>query len=120
MNRCSSYLQEINIFSIVVRLGMSLLVGGILGTERGLRNPPAGFMTYVLVCIGSTMVMLTNQYIAVTNPGTDPTRLAAQVVSGIGFLGAGMFFFGLRIDCIEKSRCLYQTARKKHGGLSGT
>lgn len=89
MNQCSSYLQEINIFSIIVRLGMSLIVGGILGTERGLRNRPAGFMTYVLVCIGSTMVMLTNQYIAVTNPGTDPTRLAAQVVSGIGFLGAG-------------------------------
>ncbi|MFW6676046.1 MgtC/SapB family protein [Lacrimispora sp. AGF001] len=89
INQCSSYLQEINIFSIIVRLGMSLIVGGILGTERGLRNRPAGFMTYVLVCIGSTMVMLTNQYIAVTNPGTDPTRLAAQVVSGIGFLGAG-------------------------------
>lgn len=48
MNQCSSYLQEINIFSIIVRLGMSLIVGGILGTERGLRNRPAGFMTYVL------------------------------------------------------------------------
>ena len=41
MNQCSSYLQEINIFSIIVRLGMSLIVGGILGTERGLRNRPA-------------------------------------------------------------------------------
>lgn len=57
MNQCSSYLQEINIFSIIVRLGMSLIVGGILGTERGLRNRPAGFMTDVLVCIGSTMVI---------------------------------------------------------------
>lgn len=102
MNRCSSYLQEINIFSIVVRLGMSLLVGGILGTEQGLRNRPAGFMTYVLVCIGSTMVMLTNQYIAVTNPGTDPTRLAAQVVSGIGFLGAGMFFSVFALIVLKK------------------
>ena len=46
-------------------------------------------MTYVLVCIGSTIIMLTNQYISTIYPETDPTRLAAQVVSGIGFLGAG-------------------------------
>ena len=89
INQYLSLLQEINLFSIIVRLSLSLIVGGILGAERGLRNRPAGFMTYVLVCIGATMVMLTNQYIATIYIGTDPTRLAAQVVSGIGFLGAG-------------------------------
>lgn len=81
--------REINGFSITLRIVLALLMGGILGTERGLRNRPAGFMTYVLVCIGSTIIMLTNQYISTIYPETDPTRLAAQVVSGIGFLGAG-------------------------------
>ena len=81
--------REINGLSITLRIVLALLMGGILGTERGLRNRPAGFMTYVLVCIGSTIIMLTNQYISTIYPETDPTRLAAQVVSGIGFLGAG-------------------------------
>ena len=89
INQYLYLLQEINLFSIIVRLALSLIVGGILGAERGLRNRPAGFMTYVLVCIGATMVMLTNQYISTIYIGIDPTRLAAQVVSGIGFLGAG-------------------------------
>lgn len=82
-------LQEVTLLSVIVRLGLSILIGGVLGTERGLRNRPAGFMTYVLVCMGSTLIMLTNQYISATNPDTDPTRFGAQVVSGIGFLGAG-------------------------------
>lgn len=82
-------LQEVNLLSIVVRIGLSVIIGGILGTERGLRNRPAGFMTYVLVCLGATLVMLTNQYISIIIPDTDPTRFGAQVISGIGFLGAG-------------------------------
>lgn len=53
---------------ITVRIGMALLFGGALGAERGLRNRPAGFMTYVLVCIGSTTIMLTNQYISINFP----------------------------------------------------
>lgn len=82
-------LQELSVFTIIVRIALSVLIGGLLGTERGLRNRPAGFMTYVLVCLGSALIMLTNQYIALYNPDTDPTRMGAQVVSGIGFLGAG-------------------------------
>lgn len=85
----SAVLQDVNPVSIIVRVFLALLMGGVLGAERGLRNRPAGFMTYVLVCMGSTLIMLTNQYISVIYPQTDPTRLAAQVVSGIGFLGAG-------------------------------
>lgn len=84
-----SLLQEVTLFSVIVRVGLSVLIGGILGAERGIRNRPAGFMTYVLVCMGSTLVMLTNQYIAAVVPDTDPTRFGAQVISGIGFLGAG-------------------------------
>lgn len=82
-------LQEITFLSVIARLGLSVLIGGLLGAERGLRNRPAGFITYVLVCMGATLIMLTNQYISTVFPGTDPTRFGAQVVSGIGFLGAG-------------------------------
>ena len=84
-----SLLHEVNLFSIMIRISMALLMGGILGAERGLRNRPAGFMTYVLVCMGAAMIMLTNQYIFTVYAQTDPTRMAAQVVSEIGFLGAG-------------------------------
>lgn len=82
-------LNEITLLFVIVRISLSILIGGILGAERGLRNRPAGFMTYVLVCMGATLVMLTNQYIASVVPDTDPTRFGAQVISGIGFLGAG-------------------------------
>ena len=53
------------------------------------RRRPAGFRTYVIVCLGSTLVMMTNQYAHLYMGAPDPTRIAAQVVSGIGFLGAG-------------------------------
>ncbi|MCH5273572.1 MAG: MgtC/SapB family protein [Lachnospiraceae bacterium] len=82
-------LKEINIVSITVRLLFSLLCGGILGVERGRKKRPAGFRTYMLVCMGSTLVMITNQYIMELYGGVDPARMGAQVISGIGFLGAG-------------------------------
>lgn len=84
-----SLLHEVNLISITVRILMAMLLGGALGAERGLRHRPAGFMTYLLVCMGSAIIMLTNQYLCMIYPGVDPNRLAAQVVSGIGFLGAG-------------------------------
>jgi putative Mg2+ transporter-C (MgtC) family protein len=57
--------------------------------ERGLKNRAAGFRTYMLVCIGSSVIMMINQYIFQAYGTGDPTRMGAQVVSGIGFLGAG-------------------------------
>lgn len=72
-----------------LRLGLALLCGGLLGYERGRKKRPAGFRTYMLVCLGSTLVMMTNEYICRTWDTGDPARMAAQVISGIGFLGAG-------------------------------
>lgn len=84
------YLRDLTIFSVIVRLTLATLFGGIIGLERGLKNRAAGFKTHILVCIGSTLTMLTNQYIiAFMNADADPSRLGAQVISGIGFLGAG-------------------------------
>lgn len=84
-----SYLREINLASVCLRIVLSLIIGGILGLERGRKNRPAGFRTYILVCLGSTLVMMTNQYVYQVFGTSDPTRMGAQVVSGIGFLGAG-------------------------------
>ncbi|WP_244833229.1 MgtC/SapB family protein [Clostridium sp. BJN0001] len=85
-----SYLQSINTLSIIVRLMLATICGGIIGAERGRKKRPAGFRTHILVCIGATMVMITGQYMYdVLGMQSDPSRIGAQVVSGIGFLGAG-------------------------------
>ncbi|MDD4583442.1 MAG: MgtC/SapB family protein, partial [Eubacteriales bacterium] len=85
------WLYEINIYSIALRLFLALLFGGIIGLERGANKHQAGLRTHILVCIGATLAMLTNHYIfeSITE-NTDPARLGAQVISGIGFLGAGL------------------------------
>ena len=82
-------IRELTMVSIAVRTMMSLLVGGLLGMDRGRKNRPAGLRTYMLVCLGSAMVMMTNQYVTQVFKTGDPVRLGAQVISGIGFLGAG-------------------------------
>lgn len=83
------YLRELNFASMVLRTLLSMLIGGILGLERGRKKRPAGFRTYMLVCFGSALVMMTNQYVFAQFNVSDPVRMGAQVVSGIGFLGAG-------------------------------
>lgn len=82
-------LSGLNMLSVSVRMLLAMILCGLIGIERGIKNRPAGFMTYLLVGCGSTLIMITNQYISELYSGVDPTRMAAQVVSGIGFLGAG-------------------------------
>jgi putative Mg2+ transporter-C (MgtC) family protein len=82
----------IDIYSISIRLGLSLLLGGLIGWEREYRRQPAGLRTHILICLGATLMMLISVYIPQTYSGGDPSRIAAQVVSGIGFLGAGAIF----------------------------
>ena len=82
-------MREITYLSIALRILAAVVLGGILGLERELKNRPAGLRTYILVCVGSCMIMLTNQYINQVFGSGDPVRMGAQVVSGIGFLGAG-------------------------------
>lgn len=85
----SEYLAGVNVLSTFLRMALALLCGGVLGIERGRKNRPAGFRTYMLVCVGATLVMTTNQYMMKIYQTGDPARLGAQVISGIGFLGAG-------------------------------
>lgn len=75
--------------SVLFRIILAILIGGLIGLERGMKNRPAGLRTYMLVCVGSCLIMMTNQYIYQYTGAGDPMRLGAQVVSGIGFLGAG-------------------------------
>ena len=82
-------IRELTLGSIVLRILVAVLLGGVIGLERGMKNRPAGLRTYMLVCMGSCVVMLINQYTTQVFGTGDPVRLGAQVISGIGFLGAG-------------------------------
>ena len=82
-------LREVTWISVLLRPLVALILGGMIGLERGMKNRPAGLRTYMLVCLGACMIMLTNQYIYQLFGTGDPVRMGAQVVSGIGFLGAG-------------------------------
>ncbi len=84
------YLRGANLAATTLRLVMAMLFGGIIGLERGRRRRPAGFRTHILVCMGAALAMCISQYMAITlGQGTDISRLGAQVINGIGFLGAG-------------------------------
>ena len=82
-------IREVTLLAVVLRVFASVLIGGVIGLERGLKNRPAGLRTYMVVCLGACLVMLTNQYVCQVYGSGDPVRMGAQVVSGIGFLGAG-------------------------------
>ena len=82
-------LREVTYLSVALRIVAAVLIGGLIGLERGLKHRAAGLRTYMVVCLGSCLVMLTNQYIFQVFAAGDPVRMGAQVVSGIGFLGAG-------------------------------
>ena len=81
--------REVTYLAIAIRIAVAVVLGGIIGLERGLKNRPAGLRTYMLVCVGACLIMVTNQYIYQVFGTGDPVRMGAQVVSGIGFLGAG-------------------------------
>lgn len=83
-------LNDLNIVSVVIRLVLSLLLGGAIGFERGRKGRAAGLRTHILVCIGSCMASITGLYVTeILGYATDPMRIGAQVISGIGFLGVG-------------------------------
>jgi len=82
-------IREVTYLAVALRIFAAVIIGGLLGLERGMKNRAAGLRTYMLVCVGACIIMLTNQYIYQSYGTGDPVRMGAQVVSGIGFLGAG-------------------------------
>ena len=98
---CLDSLRELNALSVLVRLLLAMAFGGAIGLERGRKRRPAGFRTYMLVCLGAALTMLLGQYevqmlltrwdamVPTVAGQTDISRFGAQVINGIGFLGAG-------------------------------
>ncbi len=79
-----------NIHNILIRVVVSAVLGGLIGLDRGMKHRGAGTKTITVVCLGATLVMLTEQYIQINFPGlANMNRLAAQVISGVGFIGVG-------------------------------
>lgn len=90
INFCKEYLVEFTWVSVILRIVLAVFVGGVIGSERGKSGSPAGLRTHILVCVGSAMTALISIYIARVEGVGDIGRIPAQVISGIGFLGAGM------------------------------
>ncbi len=89
MSEFLASLREFNTASVVLRMVLAVICGGLIGVERESKRRPAGFRTHTLVCLGAAMTTLTSQYLLTAGWTTDPARLGAQVVAGIGFIGAG-------------------------------
>lgn len=84
--------KEITLNTIIWRMLLSFVLGCIVGFERQWRNHAAGFRTFTLICLASTTIMIVSIYVSRLYTPSDPARIAAQVVTGIGFLGAGVIY----------------------------
>ena len=98
------------LYEIFLRLLAAVLMGGAIGFERERDSQPAGLRTHMILSLGSALVMILSTNIAFEH-GTDPTRMAAQVVSGIGFLGAGAILrYGFTVKGLTTASTLWTTA----------
>ena len=83
-------LRSVTLLSVTVRMLLAVLCGGMIGIERAFKRRPAGLRTHILICLGAAMTTLTSQYLYLNlHYYTDMARLGAQVVAGVGFIGAG-------------------------------
>lgn len=85
-----TYFRDVNFLSVFIRMTCAMICGGIIGTEREYKRRSAGFRTHILICLGACITALTGQFLSINlHYTTDMGRLGAQVVAGIGFIGAG-------------------------------
>ena len=90
MLSCFDFVRDMSFLAVAVRLVLAVVCGGIIGLEREYKRRPAGFRTHILICLGAAMTTLTSQYLCLEmHFFTDVGRLGAQVIAGIGFIGAG-------------------------------
>lgn len=90
MLHCFDPIRTLSFWAILVRLTLAVICGGVIGAERETKRRPAGFRTHILICLGAAITTLTSQYLLLSlHLFTDVARLGAQVISGIGFIGAG-------------------------------
>ena len=108
------YLRELNVASVALRIVLAMVVGGLIGIERGKQGRAAGMRTHILVCIGAALTIMIGFYardvLEITN--SDPLRISAQVISGIGFLGVGTILIKGRfqITGLTTAACVWATA----------
>ncbi|HOF26796.1 MAG TPA: MgtC/SapB family protein [Clostridia bacterium] len=90
MDNVISYLRELNFVTMIIRIVLAFLCGRLIGMQRERHGRSAGFRTHIIVCIGSALTAMTGIFMSdILGFDTDPMRLSAQVLSGIGFLGVG-------------------------------
>ena len=116
-------LRGFSIAALCVRMVLAFICGGLVGIEREYKRRPAGFRTHILICMGAAMTTLTSQYLYLEmNYQTDMARLGAQVIAGIGFIGAGTIIVtatapwrGLRRSHLSawKDICVWSKAEKR-------
>ena len=96
------WLREFNLWTVIIRLFLSAILGGIIGLERGKQRRAAGLRTHILVCVGSALTVMVGLFAKykLGIEGTDPLRVSAQVISGIGFLGAGTIMLKGRFQIV--------------------
>ena len=92
-------LRSISFLSVLLRMVLACVCGAAVGLERSAKNRPAGFRTHILVCLGASVASMAGLYLyLVMELPTDATRIAAQVISGLGFIGAGTIIVTKRWD----------------------
>ena len=90
MLSCFDFIREPTTLAMALRLLLAFICGGVIGAEREIKRRPAGFRTHILICLGAAITTLTSQYLLLgLGLFTDIGRLGAQVINGVGFLGAG-------------------------------
>ncbi len=124
MEHYLTYLRELNMASMMLRIVLAMLMGGLIGLDRERKNRPAGFRTYMLVAIAAASTQILSQYLAVmlqtqwadafaiVGQRTDAVRLGAQIVSGVGFIGTGTILLTERqeVKGLTTASCLWASA----------
>ena len=101
-NAIMDYLRDLNIITMIIRIFLAALLGGVIGLERGRQRRAAGLRTHILVCVGAALTAMVGffarDYLGIEN--SDPLRVSAQVISGIGFLGVGTIMLRGRFQIV--------------------
>lgn len=102
MEEIVEYLHDFNIITVAIRLILASLFGGVIGLERGRQRRAAGLRTHILVCVGAALTVLVGFFVRETFGvmNSDPLRVSAQVISGIGFLGVGTIMLKGRFQVV--------------------
>lgn len=107
-------MTQITLSVALTRMLVSLVLGALIGAERQIHHHPAGFRTFTLICTASTLAMIVSIYICQTNTNLlngDPGRIAAQVLTGIGFIGAGLILKGSDgVTGLTTAACIFVSA----------